>query len=150
MNQISLHSPIGDLTVFEDAGAIISLDWGWVPEQDTSPTLKEAQRQLNDYFDGRLSAFNLQLNPYGTEFQKQVWRGLEKIPKGSTLSYGQLAKNINSHPRAVGGACGKNPIPIIIPCHRVLASNGAIGGYSGDGGVETKAQLLTLEGALKP
>ena len=130
MNIISMHSPVGDLSLFEDAGAIVALDWGWVSEQSASPLLEEAQKQLNDYFDGLRQSFDLTLNPHGT------------------LSYGELAKKLSSHARAIGGACGKNPIPIIIPCHRVLATNGGMGGYSGDGGQDTKAQLLKLEGAL--
>lgn len=148
MTQASLHSPFGDLTVFEEGGFIVALDWGWGAEQGESPLLEKTKKQLHEFFDGQRKDFDLPLKPHGTTFQKKVWSALEKIPYGKTKVYGDVAKTLKSHARAVGGACGKNPIPIIIPCHRVLAKNGSLGGYSGDGGIETKSQLLKLEGAL--
>ena len=148
MSQLSLHSPVGDLTVFEDDGAIVALDWGWGADQSETPLLTEAVRQLNAYFDGDLTDFDLPLAPHGTDHQKRVWGAMSQIPYGGTLSYGALAKEAGSIALAVGTACGTNPIPIIIPCHRVLAASDKIGGYSGDGGVETKVALLQLEGAL--
>ena len=148
MPQLSLHSPIGDLTVSEDEGAIVALDWGWGAEQTKTPLLTDAVRQLNAYFDGDLTDFDLPLNPHGTDHQQRVWDAMCCIPYGATLTYGALAKEAGSIARAVGTACGTNPIPIIIPCHRVLAEGDKIGGYSGDGGVETKVMLLQLEGVL--
>ncbi len=152
MPQLSLHSPLGDLTVTEEDGVIISLDWGWVPSerQSSTPLLEEAVDQLNRYFDGDIGDFDLPLQPDGTEFQKQVWAEMLKIPAGSTKTYGELAKATGSAAQAVGSACGANPIPIIIPCHRVLAAGGQMGGYSGLGGLETKTALLRLEDALPP
>jgi methylated-DNA-[protein]-cysteine S-methyltransferase len=146
MPQLSLHSPAGDLTLSEEDGRLVSLDWGWVPEQNPTTLLREARCQLEAYFDGARQVFSLPLAPPGTAFQRRVWQKLEKIPYGETMSYGEIAQALHSAPRAIGGACGANPIPIIIPCHRVLAANGALGGYSGDGGVETKSFLLALEG----
>ena len=148
MAQLSLHSPFGDLTVSEWDGKIVSLDWGWGMEQNETPLLLKAKQQLQLYFDGTLKTFDLPLAPAGTLFQQKLWAALEDIPYGQVTSYGALSDKLNSAPRAVGGACGANPIPIIIPCHRVLAKNGGMGGYSGDGGTDTKQQLLKLEGAL--
>lgn len=150
MAQLSLHSPIGDLTVTEENGKIISLDWGWVPEnwQSSTPLLEQAVDQLNRYFDGEIGDFDLPLDPPGTEFQKKVWAEMLKIPAGKTKSYGEVAKILGSAAQPVGTACGANPIPVIIPCHRILAAGGKMGGYSGDGGLETKEALLRLEKAL--
>lgn len=150
MAQLSLHSPIGDLTVTEENGKIISLDWGWVPEnwQSSTPLLEQAVDQLNRYFDGEIGDFDLPLDPPGTEFQKKVWAEMLKIPAGKTKSYGEVAKILGSAAQPVGTACGANPIPVLIPCHRILAAGGKMGGYSGDGGLETKEALLRLEKAL--
>lgn len=148
MTQFSMNSPVGPLTITEEEGHIISLDWGWAMDSTETPLLREAAAQLEAYFDRTLYTFDLPLDPPGTAFQRKVWDALKRIPWGKTVSYGQLAAEIGTGPRAIGGACGMNPIPIIIPCHRVLASNGGLGGYSGQDGVETKSQLLRLEGAL--
>ncbi len=146
MPQLSMHSPVGDLSVSEENGVIVSLDWGWGRDQEKTPVLKEAIRQLNEYFDGRLKEFNLPLGPMGTQFQENVWSQMNEIPYGKVRTYADIAKRLKSSARAVGGACGRNPIPILIPCHRVVAANGGLGGYSGDGGLQTKTALLTLEG----
>ena len=147
MPQLSLHSPVGDLTVSEENGAIVALDWGWGRDQDTTPLLRRTRDQLNAYFDGDATDFDLPLEPAGSPFQRRVWTAMCEIPAGGTETYGSLADRIDGIARAVGTACGRNPIPIIIPCHRVVAANG-LGGYSGDGGLETKVALLRLEGAL--
>lgn len=147
MPQLSMHSPVGDITISEEDGAVVSLDWGWAMSNKPTSLLRRAERQLNSYFDGKLEEFDLPLNPAGTDFQKRVWKLMTKIPYGRTWSYGDIAEKLRSAPRAVGGACGANHIPIIIPCHRVLAASGKMGGYSGDGGLDTKTALLRLEGA---
>lgn len=147
MPQLSLHSPVGDLTVSEENGAIVALDWGWGRDQDTTPLLRRARDLLNAYFDGDATDFDLPLEPAGSPFQRRVWTAMCEIPAGGMETYGSLADRIDGIARAVGTACGRNPIPIIIPCHRVVAANG-LGGYSGDGGLETKVALLRLEGAL--
>jgi methylated-DNA-[protein]-cysteine S-methyltransferase len=143
--QRSLHSPIGDLTVSEEDGVIVAVDWGWARDQSDTPLLREAANQLNDYFDGTRTDFDLPTAPAGTPFQIAVWRAMQAIPAGSTRTYGDIAKELGSAARAVGMACGANPIPVIIPCHRILAAAG-LGGYSGDGGLDTKRALLRLEG----
>jgi len=148
MPQLSFHSPVGELTVSEEDGAIVSLDWGWAKDNQSTPLLRKAKKQLDSYFDGKLLDFDLPLNPAGTVFQKKVWSVMSKITYGHTKTYGDVAKALTSAARAVGGACGANHIPIIIPCHRVLRSNGAMGGYSRDGGLDTKTALLKLEGAI--
>lgn len=147
MSQLSLHTPVGDLTVSEDDGAIVSVDWGWSAWQNETPLLCAARRQLHHYFDGELERFDLPLRPHGTLFQSRVWTLMSQISYGKTMTYGEIAKALGSAPRAIGGACGANPIPVLIPCHRVLASDGGLGGYSGDGGTETKLFLLRLERA---
>jgi methylated-DNA-[protein]-cysteine S-methyltransferase len=150
MPQLSLHSPVGELTLSEDDGAIVALDWGWGRDQEETPLLSEAKAQLNAYFDGSRKDFSLPLRPYGSQFQQDVWKEMLNIPYGKTMTYGEMAKKLKSAAQAIGGACGRNPIPIIIPCHRVLASGGKLGGYTADGGVEIKQALLQLEGALEP
>jgi methylated-DNA-[protein]-cysteine S-methyltransferase len=146
--QLSCPSPVGDLTVSEDDGAIVSLDFGRGMTQTRTGLLDEAVVQLAAYFDGTLSEFDLPLNPHGTAFQKNVWELMRAIPYGGTRAYADLARDLKSAARAVGGACGANPIPVIIPCHRVLAAGGKMGGFSGGEGIPTKVALLRLEGAI--
>ena len=145
-----INSPLGSLTVSERGGAIVALDW--YRERPTAPTplLRRAALQLAEYFAGQRRAFDLPLAPQGSEFQQMVWHRMAKIPYGHVMTYGELAQAVGSAPRAVGGACGRNPIAIIIPCHRVVGGSGALTGYSGAGGVHTKQILLELEGALTP
>ena len=146
MPSLSMPSPIGHLTIEERDEKIVAISWANRPAGNGSPLLAEAARQLQGYFDGKLSHFDLPLAPSGSPFEQRVWSAMQKIPYGETRCYGDLAADISSAPRAVGGACGKNPIPIVIPCHRVLAKAG-LGGYSGAGGLDTKQALLRLEGA---
>jgi len=140
-----MHSPVGDLTLFEDRDAIVAIDWGWVPDQDETPLLQTARQWLEDYFDGETTLPDLPLRPAGSTHERAVWAAMRRIPYGTTKTYGTLAAEAGSNARATGAACGSNPIPIIIPCHRVVAANNKLGGYSGQGGVETKVALLRLE-----
>jgi len=149
MPQLSLHTPIYDITVFEEDEAIVALEWGWAEEQHKTPLLTEAKNQLDSFFDSGIGTFNLPLNPIGTDFERKVWQAMQNIPSGETRSYNDIAKQVGSVARAVGRASGANPIPIIIPCHRVLGSSGKLTGYKGDGGTDTKRALLVLEGALQ-
>ena len=144
MGQLSLHTPVGDLTVFAEDGAIVAVDWGWVRDQVPTPEVLRARAQLQEYFDGTRTAFDLPLAPAGTAYRQGVWRELMRIPYGATRSYSDIARLAGGSARSVGQANGKNPIPIIIPCHRVLASAG-LGGYSGGDGLPTKTFLLDLE-----
>ncbi len=146
MPLISLHSPIGPLSVAEEEGAIVALDWGWGSVQSPTPLLERARVQLHAYFDGDPAPFDLPLAPAGTGYQRRVWMALCGVPRGEVWTYGRLARAAGGSPRSVGGAMGRNPIPVIIPCHRVVAEGGP-GGYSGAGGLATKRYLLGLEGA---
>ena len=150
MPQLSLHSPFGDLTVSEENGAIVAVDWGWGRDQTETPLLLRARAELFAYFDGARRDFDLPLLPAGSPFRIRVWAALRAIPYGETRTYGDLAAVLGSAARAVGQANGANPIPILIPCHRVVAGNG-LGGYSGGDGAATKRALLALEaGGILP
>ena len=156
-----LDSPVGDLFLASRENSLIALTLGKDAEEklasylasqfddeisrSPSPQLVTAGEQLERYFEGDLLAFDLNLEPRGTRFQKLVWSALQEIPYGTTLSYGQLADRlgVEGGMRAVGSANGRNPIPIIIPCHRVIAADGGLGGFTG--GLEIKHHLLELE-----
>ena len=127
-------------------GSITSLNWCWSKMQEESDLLRTARDQLNEYFNGQRQDFLLPLAPRGTPFQRRVWNGICDIPYAEVKSYGDLSTKLNTGARAVGTACARNPIPIIIPCHRVVGSNGALTGYSGAGGLASKEKLLVLEG----
>ena len=144
--RLTVGTPSGPVTVTAEDDAIVAVSWGGRGSDDT-PLLREAGRQLTEYFAGERRAFDLPLRPQGTEFHMAVWREMLAIPYGRTKSYGDLAQATGGIARAVGTACGANPIPIFIPCHRVLAADRQLGGFSGGRGPETKAFLLTLEGA---
>lgn len=150
MPQLSLHTPLGEVTLSEEDGAIVALDWGRGRDQAATPLLRAARAQLHDYFDGRRTGFDLPLNPRGTAFQRRVWDALRRIPPGETRSYRDLARELRTAARAVGQANGRNPIPILIPCHRVVAADGSLGGYSGGDGPDTKRFLLGVEGVTIP
>mgnify|MGYP001282923006 CR=1 FL=1 len=151
----SIDTPVGRVAITVADGLIVRTGWiaadgppREIPEEE--PLLAEACDQLRAYFDQRLKRFDLPLDPAGTGFQRQVWVEMQQIPYGSWQVYSDLADRVGSVARAVGRACGQNPIPIIIPCHRVLASGGRLGGYSGAGGRTTKLALLAHEGAMLP
>jgi methylated-DNA-[protein]-cysteine S-methyltransferase len=149
MPRLSLESPLGRLSLFEEEGCLAALDWGGKKSaREPTRLLLRAKRQLEAYFAGTLTEFDLPLTPRGSPFELRVWQLMAEIPYGETRSYGDLAADLAAAPRAVGQACGRNPLPILIPCHRVLAAGGALGGYSGGKGVDTKRRLLILEGAL--
>lgn len=173
MAETIYQSPLGPMRIREAYGHITHLDWGAavgddlpagddangqvpqqvpqrtphadVPRGDDTPLLNRAVHQLNAYFFCGLRAFDLPVAPAGTPFQQAVWQQMQAIPYGEARTYGEIARWLRSAARAVGVACGRNPIPIIIPCHRVVAAGG-LGGFSGAGGVETKHWLLELEG----
>ena len=119
-------------------------------EATPAPTGNPVAKALQSYFAGAGGAFTLPLKLAGTPFQQRVWAALQAIPYGQTVTYGQLAQQLGSSPRAVGGAVGANPVPIVVPCHRVMGASGALTGFSGGSGVATKVQLLQIEGYLLP
>jgi methylated-DNA-[protein]-cysteine S-methyltransferase len=147
MDRLSVPSPLGPLTIVADNGALVAIEWRDRKAHDESPLLQEAARQLSEYFAGARKRFNVPLAPKGEPMEQQVWRLMAAIPYGETRRYGELARNLDVEAQAIGEACGRNPLPIFIPCHRVVAHNG-LGGYSGGKGIETKRRLLVLEGAL--
>ena len=151
----TMKSPAGRLKLVASDRGLAAILWenddpkrvrlGPLAESKEHPVLLETQRQLNEYFAGKREKFSLKFDCTGTEFQKEVWQALATIPFGETRSYGQIARQIG-HPkavRAVGAANGRNPISIIVPCHRVIGSNGKLTGFAG--GLETKTSLLRIE-----
>jgi len=149
MDHLTIESPLGPLTISATENAIVGLVIGQ-RHGHSAPTnlLTQAKTQLDEYFAGHRRDFDLPLHFQGTPFQEAIWTTLRAIGHGETVSYRELGEKagVGTAPRAVGGAVGKNPIPIIIPCHRVLATTGRITGYSGGEGIPTKEKLLDLEG----
>jgi methylated-DNA-[protein]-cysteine S-methyltransferase len=154
MNYQYLETPIGKLLIAGDGETVRVIGFpkngcprdpqpGWI-ERSTG-AIEETARQLREYFAGRRREFELPLAPEGTKFQKSVWRELQGIPYGRTISYGELARRVGNPKasRAVGAANGANPIPIVIPCHRVIGANGKLTGFGG--GLPIKEKLLDLE-----
>ncbi len=147
MYSLCFSSPAGDVTVTSDGKLVTGVDFKTTADGKICDLLLEAKRQLLEYFDGSRRDFDLPVDPVGTEFQKRVWKGLCDIPYGETISYRQLAENVGSPKafRAVGQANRKNPVSIIIPCHRVIAADGSLGGYMGKWNDETSPKIWLLE-----
>ncbi|MBO9397858.1 methylated-DNA--[protein]-cysteine S-methyltransferase [Shimia sp. R9_2] len=145
MLQTTVETPTGLMTLTEEDGAITRAEWGQGGADDT-PLLREAAAQLVAYFDDPERGFDLPLRVEASAFQQKVCDAMLAIPLRETRTYGDLAKEIGVPAQAIGQGCGGNPIPVIIPCHRVLGANG-LGGFSGRGGVETKVWLLKHERA---
>lgn len=151
-----IESPVGTLTIAASDAGLHAIEFpsnrhpqrreGW--REGGHPLLERARRQLEEYFAGRRRAFELPLAPHGTDFQRQVWLALADIAYGDTASYAQLARRVDrpTATRAVGAANGRNPLPIVLPCHRVIGADGSLTGFGG--GLPTKRFLLELEGAL--
>ena len=149
----TLTSPIGELLLISDGEALTGIHFDGrhgmapTPGGEHDPLIVEAARQLRAYFAGERHSFALPLRPAGTEFQRRVWAVLETVPWGTTTTYGTIAARLGLPPgasRAVGAANGANPLPVVLPCHRVIGSDGSLTGYAG--GLERKALLLRLEG----
>jgi methylated-DNA-[protein]-cysteine S-methyltransferase len=150
-----IPSPVGELKLIASDTGLVAILWkndnpkrmkvGTSVEKQDHPVLLETERQLQEYFAGRRKSFSLKLDLQGSKFQNNVWQALLGVPFGETRSYGQLARQLGSPRamRAVGAANGRNPISIIVPCHRVIGASGKLTGFAG--GLETKAHLLELE-----
>jgi methylated-DNA-[protein]-cysteine S-methyltransferase len=149
INCFSFLSPVGWLTIFEENNVITAVKWGKKKNKGETNLLMRAQKQILEYFNGNRQTYTLRLRPRGTAFQISLWQQISRIPYGETTTYGNLAINLKTTPRAVGSACGKNPIPIFIPCHRVVGAKNKLIGYSGGSGIETKKSLLSLELKVK-
>lgn len=155
MDEYLMDSPLGLLHLKATEDALVEIYFIEEVEEEfqespnsSSTIISRAVEQLNEYFEGKRTDFDLPLSPEGTKFQRQVWSELRSIPFGSTITYSRLSEKLDNPKaiRAVGRANGQNPIPIIIPCHRVVGSNNELTGYSG--GIERKRRLLQHEGAL--
>ena len=142
-------TPVGPLLLVEAAGSLVEIRFaaGGGRDDDDTPLLRNVESQISDYFAGLRTGFEVPLADAPTPFQARIRQAMLAIPYGATRSYGDLARDAGGAPRAVGQACGANPLPIVVPCHRVVASGG-IGGYSGGAGLETKRFLLNLETAV--
>ncbi len=150
-----IDSPVGELRLVERDGALVAIEFSPLRDvgaaalgerDDAHPLLRETARQLAGYFAGQLRDFDLPLAPVGSDFQQRVWKELRTIGFGETASYGEIARRLqmtNAASRAVGLANGRNPIPVVIPCHRVIGANGTLTGYAG--GLDRKRLLLGLE-----
>ena len=144
------NTKIGNIAIIEEDGKIIAIEINKKIQEDIiqkeTPLLKETEKQLLEYLEGKRKTFDVPLNPKGTKFMKKVWTALQEIPYGEVKTYGQIAKKIGNPKaaRAVGMANHRNPIPIMIPCHRVIGSNGKLVGYAL--GMDRKKFLLKLEG----
>jgi methylated-DNA-[protein]-cysteine S-methyltransferase len=147
-----VDTPIGPLGLVASSSALRSVTFGGrIRPEGRSPVLDEAARQLEGYFAGELVSFELPLELRGTDFQRQCWLALGTIPYGQTVSYGEQARRLgldSDQARAVGAANGANPLPIVLPCHRVIGADGSLTGFGG--GLHVKRFLLELEGALLP
>jgi methylated-DNA-[protein]-cysteine S-methyltransferase len=150
-------SPVGPIELIESEGALTHVrlmgsghgaPGSLAASPPPTPLLRRAQKQIFEYFAGRRRTFDLPVAPQGTTFQQSVWNELAKIPFGATSTYGAIARAVGQPQaaRAVGGAIGANPLALVIPCHRVLAGDRRLTGFSGGDGVPTKVALLTLEG----
>ena len=151
MNIASLHNAFGWFSLVEENGQITQLLWEDRSEGFRSDVLKEGLNQLEAYFAGNLTQFDLPLAPAGTDFQQQVYRIMQDIPFGEVLTYGEVATRLGEPgaARAVGQALGRNPFAPVVPCHRVLAAGDKPGGFSATGGIRTKLRLLIIEGAMR-
>lgn len=150
ISRSTFESPVGHINLTADEDTVIELTMSRTagPEQGSAKVLKEAQKQLTEYFKGKRKEFNFKFEARGTKFQQSVWNEIARIPFGEVISYAEIAREIGNPAasRAVGGAVGSNPIPLLIGCHRVLGASGRITGYSGGEGLPTKRWLLALEG----
>ncbi len=146
-----VDSTVTPLAVSVEDGAVTRIDFGSRTQRRPETQLeKRVGEELKQYFAGKRRTFTFPLEPEGTAFEKRVWKALEKIPYGETRTYGDVARSIGNPTaaRAVGAANGRNPIPIVVPCHRVVAAGGKLGGFGG--GLPLKKKLLSLEGANSP
>ncbi len=148
MAELTVTTPTGPFTLVEAEGALVACGWRHGPQDTTevTPVLQEAAAQLDAYFAGKLTRFDLPWHVDRSSFQAEACALMAAIPFGETITYGDMAKALGVSAQAAGRGCGGNPLPVIVPCHRVLATNG-LGGFSGSGGVETKVWLLRHEGA---
>ena len=149
INKLSFKTSFGWISAEENNNKIISISFGRIKEIGSSKELKKLKKILNNYFLGKNKKLQSNILMKGTKLQIKIWKELQKIPYGQTKSYGDIAKKINTSPRYVGNVCGQNKHLLLVPCHRVVRSDGQLGGFSGLGGLKLKQRLLNLENSLK-
>tara|TARA_B100000700_G_scaffold277513_1_gene324927 strand:+ start:938 stop:1387 length:450 start_codon:yes stop_codon:yes gene_type:complete len=145
-NTISFNTKLGWISATEINQKITRIQFNRSPKSGKlSKNLKNLKKKLNNYLKGKIKKINAPINLRGNIYQKKIWRELKKIPRGSTNTYGQIARKLKISPRYVGRVCGENKHLILIPCHRVIKSDGSMGGFSANGGVKLKKKLIQLE-----
>tara|TARA_B110000196_G_scaffold300782_1_gene294399 strand:- start:687 stop:1139 length:453 start_codon:yes stop_codon:yes gene_type:complete len=145
---LSFKTAVGWITVTEDNQKLLSVKFDKKVNLGRSKYLTKVRKQIVDYSSGKLKFFNISIFIEGSILQKKIWGELQKIPYGKTKTYGEIAKKLNTSPRYVGNVCGQNKHLLLIPCHRVVRSDGQLGGFSGLGGLKLKQRLLNLENSL--
>ena len=145
MNILSFNSPIGWITISEKNNLITSVKFGKKKNIGKNQILIKLKKQLLEFIGGKRTKFSVKLQVQGSILQKKIWKQLCKINYGTTKTYGDIAKKLNTSPRYVGNVCGQNNHLLVIPCHRVIRSDGTLGGFSGLGGIKLKQKLLKLE-----
>ena len=142
---LSFYTRLGWMTAIEQDDKIIELKFMKKKSEGKSLILQRIKKNVNDFFSKKIKSFNFPYKIHGSNLQIRIWRELKKIPYGKTKSYGDIAKIVKTSPRYVGNVCGQNKHLLVIPCHRVIRTDGSLGGFSGSGGLSLKKQLLKLE-----
>ena len=142
---LSFHTRLGWMTAIEQDSKIIELKFIKSKSEGQSLILQRIKKNINDFFSKKAKSFKIPCKIYGSDLQIRIWKELKKIPYGKTKSYGDIAKKVRTSPRYVGNVCGQNKHLLIIPCHRVIRTDGSLGGYSSSGGFSLKKRLLKLE-----
>ena len=145
LKNLSFKTIFGWITITENNQKLVKVNFGKKLNSNKSKFLTKVRNQILDYFLGNLILFNIDIYIEGSNLQKKIWNEIKKIPYGKTKSYGEIAKKLNTSPRYVGNVCGQNKHLLVIPCHRVICSNGLLGGFSGLGGIKFKKKLLKME-----
>ena len=142
---ISFSTKYGWISAIEEKGKIIEIKFFKTNNVGKSLILERLKKTIDKYFSKKITSFNFPLKVNGSKLQKKIWKELKKIPYGKTKSYGEIAKLVNTSPRYVGNVCGQNKHVLVVPCHRVIKTDGGLGGFSGTGGIVLKKKLLKLE-----
>jgi len=145
MNTLSFNSSIGWIAISEENNLITSIKFGKKKNRGKSQVLTKLKKQILEFIIGKRTQFSIKLHLEGSILQKKIWKQLSKIGYGTTKTYGEIAKVLHTSPRYVGNVCGQNNHLLVIPCHRVIRSDGALGGFSGIGGIKLKQKILNLE-----
>ena len=144
-NSISFSSKFGWISAIEEKGKITEIKFLKTKNVGKSRILKKLKKMINKYFSKQKASFNLPLEINGSLLQKKIWKELKKIPYGKTKCYGEIAQIVKTSPRYVGNVCGQNKHLLVVPCHRVIRTDGTLGGFSSTGGLGLKKRLLNLE-----